>query len=366
MGAKCFTGNGTIKTPLWEVSEDSATAKQRVLAVAHTTLTAKTPYKIIIDELGYKTMALTTEGYNCFIGVPESSVVSGEVGEFVIQGFIEDVITPSLSVAVGHAFFIDAEAVADKGADYTGVGTEFAICCTASTSATTQDMYLTGRMLNERIILDSSTNNTGGGVMALGSGTAEFAPAGTEIINDTADMKFVDMRFDCGATGGTARGVYIKLFLTGTTGGEALRAYTTCISNTPADTVNGAHISLGYGTTVGNCTGLATALRATVMVPARALTGTVTAVNAELFCTDTTSTSTGVISCVRLSIAGNATGITALTRYAGCVAFHFDAGCVDTTNGVVDHGHTTNTAAGSFKIYIDGVGLQWVTYGTGA
>lgn len=347
-------------------SWQDADGKVWVRAKTHTTLVANTPYKVTADEFGYLTCAVTTECANFMIGVPNAATSSGVYVDIQVGGYVAAMITPSLSVSAGHALYLNGEAVADKGADYTGSGTEFAICTTASSSSTTQAVILMNRVLNDRIVIDSTTNQTVGGLMQIGVGTSEFAVDGTEITNATAEMKFIDMRLNSSATSGTSRGMYIKLFLTGNAGGEALRAYTVNTSDTPADTCNGAHISLGFGTSTGNVTGLATAARFDLMVPNRALAGTTAVIMAEIWAGGASSTNSGVMSFLRMEVGGNATGITALTRQAGVVAFHFAAGCADTTNGIVDHGHTTNTAAGAIKIYIDGVGLQWITYGTGA
>jgi hypothetical protein len=159
--------------------------------------------------------------------------------------------------------------------------------------------------------------------------------------------------------------MYLRLYLTGGAGGEALRAFCTVSSNTPADTVNGAHISLSFGATIGNVTGLGTAVRATLHVPNRALTGNCAAIQAELYADGASSANGGVLSFVRFSLGGNATGITALTQHASCVAFAFDAGVVDATDGVIDSNRTTNTNGGCIKIYIEGIGTRWISYGTG-
>jgi hypothetical protein len=181
-----------------------------------------------------------------------------------------------------------------------------------------------------------------------------------------ADKNFLSFYLGSAAINGTSRGMYLRLYLTGGAGGEAARIFTTVGNNTPADTVNGAHISLSFGATVGNVTGLGTAVRATLHVPNRALGGTCAAIQAELYADGASSANGGVLSFVRFSLGGNATGITALTQQANCAAFHFDAGCVDATNGVIDSNRTANTAGGCIKIYIDGIGTRWITYGTGS
>jgi len=167
-----------------------------------------------------------------------------------------------------------------------------------------------------------------------------------------------------GATG-TYRNLYNKLTLSGGAGGEASRNYTVISAAAPVDTVNGAHNSLGF-TGTGNITGLGCGSRNTLMVPNGNLGGTTTAVQAELYAEGASSANTGLMSLVRLSIGGDNTGITALTQHAGVVAFNFDAGCVDATNGVIDSNRTSNTASGCIKIYIGGIGLRWITYGTGS
>ena len=91
-----------------------------------------------------------------------------------------------------------------------------------------------------------------------------------------------------------------------------MRAFCTVSSNTPADTVNGAHISLNFGSSAGNVTGLGTALRATVHVPNRSLGGTGAALQAELYSDGASSTIGGKWACVRLVNDGNATGIAAV------------------------------------------------------
>jgi len=150
--------------------------------------------------------------------------------------------------------------------------------------------------------------------LVLGSGTStDPKPDGA-----VANKNFIHFYLTAAATSGTSRGMYLRLYLTAGAGGEALRAFTTVSNNTPADTVNGAHVSLSFGASAGNVTGEGHALRATVHVPSRSLTGTGSAINAELFSDGASSTLGGKWSCIRLVNAGNATGIAAVddTGYA--------------------------------------------------
>lgn len=119
-----------------------ADGKVWVEAVAHGTLVANTPYWIIINEYGPVSVALSDLAVYAYIGVPDKAYTSGDVAKFQIGGRVEALITPSLSVAVGHSLTINTGAVADGGADYTGAVGEFAACITASTTSTTQDVML--------------------------------------------------------------------------------------------------------------------------------------------------------------------------------------------------------------------------------
>jgi len=132
-----------------------------------------------------------------------------------------------------------------------------------------------------------------------------------------ADAIGLHFRFSSSATGGTTRGMYLRQKNTGTAGGEALRSFMNCESDTPADTVNGAHISLSFGTTTGNVTGLGTASRHTLHVPSRSIGGTVAAIMPELWADGTASTVANG-SFIRCTLGGNATGL-ALIEDAGYV-----------------------------------------------
>ena len=123
---------------------EDADGKVWVEAVAHAALTAKTPYKIIVNEYGYVTAALNQDTAMYYVGVPAEDVSSGDEAWLQIGGALSDMITPSLSVSVGHALKINGAtgAVADAGADYSGSTGEFAVCTSASTSSTTQDVIL--------------------------------------------------------------------------------------------------------------------------------------------------------------------------------------------------------------------------------
>lgn len=103
---------------------------------------AKTPMTVQVDENGYVFTDLADNTNRYMLGVPDKAYATGVEGWIQVGGPCDDVITPTLSVAVGHAFGITDGALVDVGADYSGATTNFAICRTAGTSATTYDMLL--------------------------------------------------------------------------------------------------------------------------------------------------------------------------------------------------------------------------------
>lgn len=121
--------------------------------------------------------------------------------------------------------------------------------------------------------------------------------------------RFLNLYGANSAATGTSRGIYTRLYLTGGAGGEAIRAFCTVSSNAPTDTVNGAHLSLNFGSSAGNVTGLGTAARCTLHIPNRSLTGTTAAVQAELYADGASSALGGVTSFLRCVADGNATGV---------------------------------------------------------
>jgi hypothetical protein len=144
--------------------------------------------------------------------------------------------------------------------------------------------------------------NTSALIMGGGTGT-------TRLVNAAADKNFFEWRLESSATSGTARGEYLRLYLTGGANGEALRAYTTnSAAGAGAGGIHGAHISLSHSGS-GNIAGLGAAARATYHVPDAALTGTNAAVMAELFADGANSDINGTSSFIRAVLSGNATGL---------------------------------------------------------
>jgi len=151
---------------------------------------------------------------------------------------------------------------------------------------------------------------------AAGGGVSQGFLGGAGISGDLATSatagNFFEFRLDGSAAAGTYRGIYMRLDLTGGAGGEALRGYTHVEDNTPADTCNGGHITLAFGTSVGNISGLGTACRNTMMIPNRSIGGTTAAVQAEVYAEGASSANGGIMSFLRCVLDGNGTGYAAI------------------------------------------------------
>lgn len=147
------------------------------------------------------------------------------------------------------------------------------------------------------------TGRTAGGCLQMGTSSMK-------IVADVANMKFIEIRVDNGATSGDNRAMYLRLYLTGAGGGgEALRAFTTC-ENVACGTAHGAHLSLNFGAT-GSITGLGVAARCTLHVPNAAMSGgTYAALQAEIWNDGASSDISGVTksSFIRVINGGDATG----------------------------------------------------------
>lgn len=123
----------------------SADGTVRMTVLATGSIAAKTGYKVIWNEFGPCTAAQADDVFEYIMGYAEEAHDSGDYFEILVGGPIDDAITPSLSVSVGHALIMINGAAADVGSDYTGAVGQFAVCRTESTSSTTQDLWLVPR-----------------------------------------------------------------------------------------------------------------------------------------------------------------------------------------------------------------------------
>ena len=126
---------------------DSSDGKMYVWAIAHGALTAKTPYFVILNEYGHVTEALPAASKYGYVGVATDTYATGDLAKLQIGGYCEDMITASLSTAVGHGLTCNTGAVADIGADFSGAAGEFACNVEDTSSSTTHTVQLCGHMI---------------------------------------------------------------------------------------------------------------------------------------------------------------------------------------------------------------------------
>jgi len=117
-------------------------------AVAHATLTAKTSYRINFDEYGPLTAAISgNTSRNFRVGIATEANTTGNIARLAVRGYFSSMVTPSLSVSVGHSLNLSGGAIGDGGADYGSLPAEFAVCTTATSSATHCCVYLPGKYI---------------------------------------------------------------------------------------------------------------------------------------------------------------------------------------------------------------------------
>lgn len=110
----------------------------------------------------------------------------------------------------------------------------------------------------------------------LGSGTAATPTTASTAGN------FIEWRYRNSVAAGEVRGIYNRLYLSGASGGESFRTFTTV--EAAAGTAHGAHISLNFAAAPAALSGLGVAMRGTLHIPDRAIAlGTVAAVQAEVY-----------------------------------------------------------------------------------
>ena len=153
------------------------------------------------------------------------------------------------------------------------------------------------------------------------------------------------------ATGGTARGIYMRLYLTGAgQSGEAVRAFTT-VNAAGCVGVHGIQASVSFGTS-GTITGMAVGVRGTFQVPNATMSaGTGAAVAADISADGSSTSFTGTaLSFFKCHTSGNSTGITQLLGQA----FLFDFTSCNTGSGAtyfIDNSGTTTPAyVGKVKV----------------
>lgn len=210
-----------------------------------------------------------------------------------------------------------------------------------------------------RLDLSSATvaaANTDGGVLKIGT-------SAVPVTEDTANMKFISMYFDDGATSGEAVGLYDRLYVTGAAGeGIALRAFCS-VTDVAAGNARGAHISLSFGTS-GSVTGLGTALETTLHIPsAGGLAGTVSSIKAAINSDGANSDPAGSqISVFNVVNQGNGTGAADVDD--DCCLFDLQGWGVATGDMIYHSTSTPGDSAGSIRIRLPSGALAYLRYWT--
>jgi len=139
---------GRAKTPFSEF--ETIDGKTYVYAIAHTTLATRTSYRIAQDEYGFLTAALSAGNTSRVFRVGanmDGAVTTGNRARLQIRGFFSSLVTPTLTVSAGHSLRITAGAIADGGADFADLVTDFATCVTATSGLTTCSVQLAGKYI---------------------------------------------------------------------------------------------------------------------------------------------------------------------------------------------------------------------------
>jgi hypothetical protein len=144
---------GRAKSPFHEY--ETIDGKTYVYALAHSTLTTRTSYRVAQDEFGFLTASHGAGNTSRVFRVGanmDGAVTTGNRTRLQIRGYFSSLVTPSLSVAAGHALAITAGVIADVGADFSDKVTEFATCVTATSSLTTCSVQLAGKYITASAI----------------------------------------------------------------------------------------------------------------------------------------------------------------------------------------------------------------------
>lgn len=219
-------------------------------------------------------------------------------------------------------------------------------------------MALRGRWLQQRLqLFDGADSAIGGrgidfgttvsGALLHGAGTST-----TQLTTSTASSKFLSYYVACSATSGDARGMYMRLYVTGAGGGgESARLFTT-VKDVAGATAHGAHISLNFGDT-GSITGLGVAGRNTLHIANQAYTGlggTYAAVQAEIYSDGANSDPAGMtkLSYFRVVNGGNASGIADVDDDAHLISF---SGCTAASGNMIG-GNTADECQLNFTNWV--------------
>lgn len=182
--------------------------------------------------------------------------------------------------------------------------------------------------------------------LIIGTGTSA-SPATTAV----ADDKFMEFRCESTATTGDNRLAYLRYELSGTGGGECLRAFTKLSAT--VGTAHGAHLTLDLNTGADDkVTGLGVGMRGQLLVGNVAVpaNGTYFGTQSEIYMAGSTSTLAAVTTYAIAAFvaSGDATGVATVLN---AMAFQGSAG----TGKMIYNNNSTGAAEsnGSIRILVD-------------
>lgn len=192
----------------------------------------------------------------------------------------------------------------------------------------------------------------------MGKGT-ETTPVN---IGTAGSKNFLGFWVQADHTSGDVRGLYMRLFMGGTSNasGEAARLFTTIQTSGVANSAHGAHISLSFQTT-GYASGLGVAGRNTLHIPDQAswsTGGTYAAVQAEIFSDGAASDPAGVteLSYLRFVNGGHANGIADVDDDAQLFSIQGgtigDGNLVEVAVAEDSYSHNIKILVGSTQLYL--------------
>lgn len=176
-------------------------------------------------------------------------------------------------------------------------------------------------------------SNVAPDALALNVGTSSYP------IRSASSGNVVNIRGRFSHTSGDARNIYNRMYLYGSSGGEAFRCFTSVMAN--LTTARGAHISLNFDATAGGseCSGTGTPLTCTLHIPNIASwepTGTLYGAQIQIYSDGANSDPAGLTALAGLCVenAGNATGKADVDTDAFIFDFQGWTAAADTTKAV--------------------------------
>lgn len=213
-----------------------------------------------------------------------------------------------------------------------------------------------GRVEFGNLALSDEGDRTSAVLMGKGTSTTPVN------IGTTGSKNFLGFWVEADHTSGDVRGLYMRLFMGGTSNasGEAARLFTTIQTGGVASSAHGAHISLSHQTT-GYASGLGVAMRATLHIPDQAswsTGGTYASVQAEIWSDGTASDPANAteLSYIRFVNGGHANGIADVDDDAQL--FSIQGGTIGTDNlvevavGEANYSHNIKILVGATQLYL--------------